>query len=65
MTFNLQCGKVLLIKLCKRFLISNNFLPRNGKHKLITFSAQDKYSVDNLSKYICYLLIHVISILSH
>ena len=31
MTFNFQYGKVLSIAFCSRFLISNDFLPRNGK----------------------------------
>ena len=30
-TFNLQYGKVLSIVFCSGFLISNDFLPRNGK----------------------------------
>ena len=31
MTFNLQYGKVISITFCSGFLISNNFLVRNGK----------------------------------
>ena len=37
MTFNLQYGKVLSIVFCSRFLISNDFLPRNGKTQTNSF----------------------------
>ena len=37
MTFNLQYGKVLSIAFCSRFLISNDFLPRNGKTQTNSF----------------------------
>ena len=39
MAYNLQYGKVLSIGFCSRFLISNDFLPRNGKTQLIPFLA--------------------------
>ena len=37
MTFNLQYGKVLSIAFCSRFLIYNDFLPRNGKTQINSF----------------------------
>ena len=37
MTFNLQYGKVNTIELCRRFMISNDFLPRNGKRGANSF----------------------------
>ena len=39
MAYNLQYGKVLSNGFCSRFLISNDFLPRNGKTQLIPFLA--------------------------
>ena len=44
MTSNLQYGKVLSIAFCSPSLNSNDFLAKMGKHKLIPFSAQCKYS---------------------
>ena len=37
MTFNLQYGKVLSIAFCSHFLISIDFLPRNGKTQTNSF----------------------------
>ena len=37
MTFNWQYGKVLSIAFCGRFLISSDFLPRNGKRHINYF----------------------------
>ena len=37
MTFNLQYGKVLSKAFCSRFLISIDFLPRNGKTQTNSF----------------------------
>ena len=42
-TFNLQYGKVLSIAFRSSFFISNDYLPRKGKHNLIPILTQYKY----------------------
>ena len=37
MTFNLQYGEVNTIELCRRFMISNDFLPKNEKRGANSF----------------------------
>ena len=55
MTFNLQCGKVISIAFCSRFLISNDFLPRNEKTQTNSFFGTIQifgWLISTLSKYI-------------
>ena len=55
MTFNLQFSKVFSIAFCSRFLISNDFLLRNGKTQTNSFFGTMQVFgclVNTLSKYI-------------
>ena len=55
MTFNLQYGKVISIIFCSRFLISNDFLLRNGKTQTNSFFCTTQIFgclINTLSKYI-------------
>ena len=55
MTFNLQYGKVLSIAFCSHFLISIDFLPRNGKTQTNSFFGTIQilgFFINTLCRYI-------------